>query len=240
MTMEKEKPKNVHEHHRSRMKKRFLDNGTLDGFMPHEQLEMLLYYACPRKDTNALAHKLLDEYGSFSALCDASVSALKDSGISEHVAVLLKMMPEFSRIYINDKHNNTDKIIDLDRLGEYFVPKFIGKETEEVYLLLMDSKCKEIFFGCVSKGSFSASEVPIKKIVELTMRYNAYTAVIAHNHPSGSALPSRADIEITARLIDTISLVDSRLIDHIIVADNDYISLAESEFTKRLFYPEDD
>jgi DNA repair protein RadC len=232
--------KNVHANHRIRMKRRFLDEGSLDGFEMHEKLEMLLYYAYPRQDTNGIAHKLLDHFGSFSALCDAPVHNLMEYGLTENVAVLLKMIPEFSRIYINDKHYNTDKVIDLEHLGEYFVPKFIGKDTEEVYLLLMDSKCKELFCGIVSKGSFTSSDVPVKRIVELTMKYNAYTAVLAHNHPSGSAIPSRADLKITKKLISTLQLVDSQLIDHIIVADNDYISLAQSELTGSIFYSQDD
>lgn len=231
--------KNVHKNHRARMKKKFLDAGSMEIFEPHEQLEMLLYYACPRKDTNALAHRLLDQFGSFSAICDASVNNLVESGVSEHVAILFKMIPEFSRIYINDKHYNTDKIIDFEHIGEYLVTKFIGKDTEEVHLLLLDSKGKELYCGCVSKGSFTGSEVPIRKIVELCMRYNAYSAIIAHNHPSGSAVPSKNDIIVTRKLISTLDLIGCRLNDHIIVADGDYVSLEQSEILGRLFYSED-
>ena len=149
------------------------------------------------------------------------------------------MIPEFSRIYINDKHYNTDKIIDFEHIGEYLVTKFIGKDTEEVYLLLLDSKGKELYCGCVSKGSFTGSEVPIRKIVELCMRYNAYSAIIAHNHPSGSAVPSKNDIIVTRKLISTLDLIGCRLNDHIIVADGDYVSLEQSEILGRLFYSED-
>lgn len=228
--------KNVHKNHRARMKKKFMDAGSMEIFEPHEQLEMLLYYACPRKDTNAIAHRLLEQFGSFSAICDASVNTLVESGVSEHVAILFKMIPEFARIYINDKHYNTDKIIDLEHLGEYLVTKFIGKDTEEVYLLLLDSKCKELYCGCVSKGSFSGSEVPTRKIVELCMKYNAYTATIAHNHPSGVACPSKNDILVTKKLISTLDLIGCNLIDHIIVADGDFVSLAQSELVGSIFY----
>lgn len=222
------------------MKKKFTDAGTLEIFEPHEQLEMLLYYACPRKDTNGLAHHLLDTFGSFSAMCDASISSLVDCGISEHVAILLKMIPEFTRIYINDKHNNTDKIVDFEHLGEKFLPKYIGKDNEEVYLLLVDSKGKELYFGCVARGSLTASEVPVRKICELAMKYNAYTATLAHNHPSGVACPSRADIMVTQELYHTLGILGCQLIDHIIIADGDFISMAESEMTKAIFYSNDD
>ena len=232
--------KNIHENHRARMKKKFTDAGSLEFFESHEQLEMLLYYACPRRDTNGLAHRLLDTFGSFSAICDASISTLVESGISEHVAILLKMIPEFARIYINDKHNNTDKIVNFETLGEIFLPKYIGKENEEVYLLLLDSKGKELYCGCVSKGSFTSSEVPVRKIVELCVKYNAYTATIAHNHPSGVACPTRDDIEVTINLKKTLEIIGCMLIDHIIIADNDYVSLAQSEMTKSIFFSEDE
>ena len=104
----------------------------------------------------------------------------------------------------------------------------------------MDSKGKELFFGSVARGSFTSSEMPVRKIVELVMNYNAHTAVIAHNHPSGVAFPSKEDIIITKNLITTLDLIGSHLIDHIIVADNDCISLAESELTGSIFYLKDD
>lgn len=229
--------KNIHKNHRSRMKKKFTDAGTLDIFESHEQLEMLLYYACPRKDTNPLAHKLLNDFGSFSAVCDASISLLMESGVSEHVAILLKMIPEFSRIYLDDRYNNTDKVVDFERLGDKFLPKFIGKDNEEVYLLLLDPKGRELFLGSVSKGSFVSSEVPFKKILELCVKYNAYTAVIAHNHPSGSLYPSTDDIRITIDLRKALENFGCQLIDHIIVADNDYVSLSDFELTKSIFDP---
>ena len=105
--------------------------------------------------------------------------------------------------------------------------------------MVFDSKGKELYCGCVSKGSFTGSEVPIRKIVELCMRYNAYSAIIAHNHPSGSAVPSKNDIIVTRKLISTLDLIGCRLNDHIIVADGDYVSLEQSEILGRLFYSED-
>ena len=92
-----------------------------------------------------------------------------------------------------------------------------------------------VFFGSVSKGSFTGSEVPIKKIVELTMKYQAYSAVIAHNHPSGCAYPSREDLIITAKLISTLELIDSHLLDHIIVAgDRTYSMIQHGDIDYRI------
>ena len=226
---------NVHKGHRQRMKSKFLLNG-LDAFEQHEALEMLLYYAVPRCDTNPLAHRLLERFGSISAVFDASVDMLRDAVVSESTAALLKMIPEFSRLYLDDKYNNKNKKIDFDNLTDYFVKKFIGRNEEAVILLLADAKGKEIFSGVIAKGSINSSDVPIRKIVDLSLRYNAKTACIAHNHPSGAAIPSLEDIETTRSVYQALMHINVILADHIIVADGDAVSLMQcgvfdSEFT---------
>ncbi len=226
-----------HNGHRSRMKSKFLDNG-LDVFKTHEVLEMLLYYAYPRVDTNSIAHKLIDHFGSLSAVFDAPVDTLIKFGMTENTAVLIKLIPDLLRVYLEDKHNNKNKVINLDHVGDYFVPKFIGRENETVILLLLDSKGKELFCGAIEKGTVNATNVTIRKIVDFALRYNTCNAYIAHNHPSGVALPSRDDIITTKKIYSALNFVGVRLVDHFIVADNDYVSLAESSFGPEIFRPE--
>lgn len=227
--------KNLHEGHRQRMKSKFLLNG-LDDFEQHQALELLLYYAIPRCDTNPMAHRLLDHFGSISAIFDAPVDALKEAGVSETTATLLKIIPEFSRLYLDDKYNNKNKIINFDHLIEYFSNKFVGRNEETVMLLLADAKGKEIFSGVIAKGSLNTSDVPIRKVVDLSLRYNAKTAVIAHNHPSGVAIPSIADIKTTKDIFDALDHVNVLLADHIIIADGDGISIAQSQLGEGIFY----
>lgn len=226
---------NVHKGHRQRMKRKFLLNG-MDAFEQHEALEMLLYYAVPRCDTNPLAHRLLDRFGSISAIFDASVDMLTDAGLSESTAALLKMIPEFSRLYLDDKYNNRNKIVDFENLPDYFVNKFVGRNEEVTILLLADAKGKEIFCGVIAKGSINSTDVPIRKIVDLSLRYNAKTAVIAHNHPSGVAIPSLADIDTTKNIFEALSHINVLLVDHIIVADGEGVSIAESRMGEGIFY----
>ncbi len=227
--------KNLHKGHRQRMKSKFLLNG-LDDFEQHQALELLLYYAIPRCDTNPMAHRLLDHFGSISAIFDAPVDALKEAGVSETTATLLKIIPEFSRLYLDDKYNNKNKIINFDHLIEYFSNKFVGRNEETVMLLLADAKGKEIFSGVIAKGSLNTSDVPIRKVVDLSLRYNAKTAVIAHNHPSGVAIPSIADIKTTKDIFDALDHVNVLLADHIIIADGDGISIAQSQLGEGIFY----
>jgi len=218
---------NPHSGHRDRLRKKFLNNG-FDGMEKHEVLELMLYYAIPRKDTNPVAHQLIDSFGSISAVFDAPIDKLKEAGISENCAIYLKLIPEICRMYMDDKHNNKDKIIDIDNLGERVRHMFVGRDYEAVVLLLLDIKRKEVYCGVISKGSVSACEVYVRKIIELAVMYNAKFAVLSHNHPSGLALPSNDDIRTTARLYKALKLIDVALIDHIIVADDDYVSLKQS------------
>jgi DNA repair protein RadC len=224
---------NPHNGHRDRLRKKFLDN-SFDSLEIHEVLELMLYYAIPRKDTNPIAHRLIDSFGSISAVFDAPIDKLREQGISENCAIYLKLMPQICRIYMEDKHNNADKIIDIDNIGEKLKHKFVGRDYEAVVLLLLDSKYKEVFCGVVSKGSVSACEVYVRKIIELSVQYNAKFAVLSHNHPSGVALPSNADIATTKKVYQALRLIDVVLLDHIIVADDDYVSLKESGFMDEL------
>lgn len=223
-----------HTGHRQRMKERFLHT-HFDGFEDHQILEMILFYVYPRTDTNPLAHRLLNTFGSLSAVFEAPVDTLISAGLTPNAATFITMLPDISRVYLNDRNNNTSKIIEFERLGEFFIPKFIGRDEEAMILLLADAKGKEIYSGVVSKGSFHASEAPVRKIIDLAMRYNATTAAIAHNHPSGVALPSRADIKATATIFQALNLIGVLLYDHIIVSDDDFVSLRESNLCDDIF-----
>lgn len=231
---------NGHEHtgHRKRLKKKFIENG-FDVFEPHEALEMYLFYAIPRKDTNPLAHRLLDRYLTIGGVCDAPLDELiNEFKLSESAAVYLKMLPEMSRLY-NESKLSADNIIDDENLGELFRTKFIGRTNEAVALMLGDAKGKMIYFGIISKGSLNSTEMPVRKIVDLSLRHNAKIAYIAHNHPSGSALPSSADISTTKTISETLLSVGVHLIDHFIVTDDDYVSLRESGISGRIFCYDD-
>ncbi len=220
---------NPHSGHRDRLRKKFLAN-SFDNMEPHEALELMLYYAIPRKDTNPIAHKLLNDFGSLSAVLDAPIDKLKESGISENCAIYLKLLPQICRLYMEDKHNNKDKIIDIDNVGEKIKHKFLGRNYEAVVLMLLDTKLKEVYCGVINKGSVSACEVYVRKIIELAVMYNARYAVLAHNHPSGLALPSNDDIITTQKVYNALKLIDVSLVDHIIVADDDYVLLRDAGF----------
>lgn len=218
----------IHDGHRQRLKERFLREG-LDHFSDVQVLELLLFYCIPRQDTNPIAHSLLERFGSLSQVLEAPVEELcKVPGIGQSAAVLLSMMLPMSRFYQKNRAENVRILASMDACGEYLVPYFHGKRNETVFLLCLDAKCKVL--GCreMGEGSVNSAGVPIRRIVETALGLNATTAILAHNHPSGFALPSGEDIQTTHRVAAALSAVEITLADHIIVADGDYVSIAQS------------
>lgn len=225
----------MHSGHRDRMRKKFFENG-LDSFPDHEKLEFLLFFSIQVKNTNEIAHNLINTFGSLSAVFEAQYDALKTvPGVGDNTALLLKTVFGLFRCYLNDKNKTKGKAMTLESIGETFVRKFIGLQNENVMIMLLDSKYKLLYCGIVSEGSVNAAEIYVRKIVELAMKYNASKAVIAHNHPSGIALPSRDDLESTKELSESLKLIGVKLIDHVIVADDDYVSLVQSNLGSELF-----
>ena len=154
---------------------------------------------------------------------------LIDAGLTENQAVYLKLFPDVVRAYYREKFDNDEGPIDYDALPDMILRRFIGLEHEErVLLILCDTKGRMCFSGFITEGNLETTRLSVRKIVRLAMQYGAYTAFLAHNHPSGVALPSSSDLRTTIELRDTLALVDVRLLDHFIVAGNECVSLAQS------------
>ena len=219
--------KNNHVGHRQRMREKYLENG-IESFKEHEALELFLFYGVPYKNTNPLAHNLLDDFGSLSAIFDAPPSLLREYGLSDNLIAHIKLMPDMARLYMIDKANNPDKIVDMGNMCRFFQPLFFGMTEEVMRLLLLDKKGKVLYSGIISRGSINSTDVSIRKICELALYYNAKYAAIAHNHPSGLARPSDYDIDCTNKVFIALQLIGVRLLDHIIVADDDSVSMSIS------------
>lgn len=220
----------MHEGHRDRLKERFLKDG-LDNFEQHNILELALFYAIPRKDTNEIAHRLIDTFGSVSGVFNASYEQLLEvNGIGENAACFIKLIPELARCYYNDLGRDKIQVLNsTDAAGEFFIPKFIGRTEEHIFMAALDGKSRLLKFELVAKGVVNEVSISVRKIVEVAVKHNAVSVIIAHNHPNGVALPSPDDIDTTLRIVDALNLVNVKLLDHIIVAGNDYVSLRDSK-----------
>ena len=218
----------VHDGHRSRMKERFRGHG-LENFNDINALELLLFYAAPRRDTNGLAHALLERFGSFSAVLEANEQELLAvPDIGENAVTLLRLIPAVSRRYMLDKTPTNEPIDSAAAAGRYFIPRFMYETEEVVYALLLDARKRPIQCAAVSRGTVDAAEINARRLAEIALQYRASAVILAHNHHSGVALPSQADIVVTQQVRDALAPLGIKLRDHIIVADRDYVSMAQS------------
>lgn len=218
----------IHDGHRQRLKDRFLRDG-LDGFTEIQMLELLLFYAIPVRDTNPLAHQLLDKFGSLARVLDAPLDKLMEvDGIKDHAATLLKLTQAMGRCYEVSKAKEEKILATIEDCGAYLKPFFLGRKNEMVFLLSLDAKLKVLNCREVGEGSVNYASVPIRRVVEIALEDGASSVVLAHNHPSGLAVPSGDDIHTTRRLAMALSAVEIQLVDHIVVADNDFVSMVQS------------
>lgn len=218
----------IHEGHRQRMMLRFRNEG-LDRFDQVQVLELLLFYAVPRKDTNEIAHRLIDRFGSVSRVMDAPIIELtKIPGVGEYVATYLHLVKDAGRYYQVVSTQKGAQLKDVEDCGRYMTPYFIGRQVETVFLLCLNANCNVICCREVGEGELNSAIISPRSIVEIALAEKASTVVLAHNHPSGVALPSQEDVVATKRLAAALATVDVMLFDHLIIADDDYVSLAQS------------
>ena len=222
----------VHDGHRERLKERFRSEG-LDGFTEVQVLELLLFYSVPRKDTNEIAHALLEKFGTLAQVLDANPADLeKVPGMGSSSALFLKLLSAAGRRYRISRTASATILRTLEQCGAYLQPRFFGRKHEAVFLLCLDAKCKVLACKQVGEGSVNSAGVPIRRIVETALSANATMVVLAHNHPSGLALPSADDIQTTKRLAVALDTVEITLIDHLVFSDDDYVSMAQSGYYK--------
>ena len=155
----------LHDGHRQRKRERFLKQGA-DGLADHEVLELLLYYAIPRRDTNELAHRLIQHFGTLDAVFQAPPEALMQvPGIGENAAVLLNLVPAAQRCA--RRSVSAERILNsVERCGAYFMDLLDGQRRELLYQVCLDGKGKVLSCKCLSQGSADMTSLSIRQVVE--------------------------------------------------------------------------
>lgn len=218
----------LHDGHRKRLEQRFLQHG-LASFEPVNVLELLLFFTYKRGDTNEVAHRLLDRFGSFSGVLNAPYDALLAvEGVGPASATLLRLVRESAQVYLSDRGQKGVSLTSTADAGDYVAPRFVGCVNEEVQVVLLDDKNKVLRTAKLFEGTVNMAPITIKKVVAEVIATNATGVILAHNHPGGLALPSANDRIATRELEQALKLINVRLVDHIIVADDDYVSMADS------------
>ena len=218
----------VHDGHRKRLKTQFLIHG--EDFHDHQLLELLLCYAIPQGDVNGLAHALLDQFGSLAGVFDALPPSLtRVDGVGAHTAVLLKLIPKLAGRYSTIRSSPGDILASSRAARDYLLPYFqTGPRNEMVYLVCMDAKYKVLGCHKLGEGTVNAADITPRRVVELALAHNASAVLLAHNHVSGLALPSNADLLTTETLARVLREVGVELADHLIFTEDDMVSLKDS------------
>ncbi len=211
-----EKKENLNAGHRSRMRNRYLASG-LDGFQPHEVLEMLLFYALPRRDTNKIAHELINRFHSLAGVLDADIKDLQDvDGIAEGAAVFLKMLPDVFKAYEMSKISSRITINHSRELRKFMKSLYVNEVCEKAYVICLDSMGRIICAEPVAKGTSRNVVFDIRSVVEIALRNHCDTIMLIHNHPDGNEMPSDSDIYATKALHSALSAIGITLSDHYI------------------------
>ncbi len=207
-----------HEGHRARLRQRFRHAG-LDAFAPHETLELLLTYAIPRRDTKPIAYALMDRFGSLHAVLQAAPEELMlVEGLGENAATLISLMTPLFRAYRRSAEEDQPTLTNQEQAVRYCESLFEGERYEKFYVICLDARMRRLNTALISTGDIAEVRVYARHVLAALTQCNAMGAIIAHNHPSGTAAPSAEDVLLTngiARLLDGVGI---RLYDHMIVS----------------------
>ncbi len=221
------KGENLHSGHRERLRKRFLEEG-LDSFEDHQVLELLLFQVIMRGDTNLISHRLMQRFGSLSAVLEADPKDVASvEGCGEKAAAFMAMIPQVTRRYYHDRVlRDRPKLNSSTAVADYLIPLMAGRPEEVFYVLCLDTQCRVVYPALICEGTVKEAAVYPRHVVEVAIRHRAASVVLAHNHPAGTTKPSPQDQHLTKILIQALGPLDIKVLDHIIVAGNQAYSFA--------------
>ena len=226
------------EGHRERLRRRF-EEENIDTIPDYIVLERMLQGIIVRRDTCELARTLIKEFGGIPQVLDAPVSELcKVPGMGETAASYIKLIPAFYRRYVTDKWKKPHIFSHVAAAADYLAKHFIGYTHEVLIVMCLDANNKLLACRPVFEGSINAIDISIRKVLQFALAFNATRVIIGHNHPQGDAIPSSDDILTTQRLYNALIYAGIRLDDHIIVAEDDHISFAQSDILPNINNPE--
>ena len=221
----KKQTENVNSEHRARMREKFRKNK--DSMPDHEIVEMLLYYAVLRRNTNKQAHQLLEMAGSLNGIFDLEGNDIcKIDYLTDNSVFFFELLKEFIlRLKKEDLDKDKLKKITTKNISQKLRKHFLECKKEKMIMITVDNDCNEINTHTIATGNNSTATISIKEIVRLAMMDKAEYVFLAHNHPSGILAPSRDDFNTTKVICDALNLVDISVIEHFIVTETSYIGI---------------
>ena len=223
-----EKREADHSGHRARLLETYYAAG-LAGFSDVEALELLLSFAIARRDVNPLAHRLLEEFGSLHRIFEVPADQLcLVPGVGPRTAALIRLSAELWGRCERSKLSDQLFLRGTGDMGRYLTARIDGVTEERAWLLCMDARCRVIECRELCRGALNSVNLPYRRVVEAALLANASTVVLAHNHTSGTLLPSLEDLEYTKQISRALEMVDVSLSDHFILGERNYLSMKAS------------
>ena len=228
----KAKTNNLHIGHRDRLKSQYIQNG-IQSMTEIQQLELLLFYSIPQKDTNPIAHKLLNKFGSLKNVLNASIRDLCTvEGIKENSATFLKIVSNISNVSNMPKPGV--QIHGTTTAKEFCKNLYVGVHLEQFYVSCLNADNKIIGSKLIKSGTVNQVHVNIRDITEYAMSLGSDLILISHNHPEGSCVMSDEDARFTYSLMCSCLLNSIQILDHIIVGNDSCFSLAENGVLEKI------
>lgn len=220
--------------HRARLRERMMKEG-LSGFQDHEVLELLLFQYLPYKDTNKIAHNLINKFGSFTAVLDASPEQLATvDGISDVTACNIAVLKE---VFARYRRGSAKKMNlgAMESIINYAYTLMEGATSEKVVAVYVDHATNFKHSEEFTSGKVDKVNVDAKQIVSTALRLNAGGVILFHCHVNGGCRPSVADKEFTKQLFIALASVEVVLLEHIIFnGTDDYFSFFKEGIIKEL------
>ncbi len=217
-----DKSKNLHEGHRKRLKEKF--NSGKESFKEHELLELLLSYSIPRKDTNALAHSLINKFGSLKNVVDCDTELLKTiDGIGDNTACFLSLIGYV--LAVTSKTKIQDKpLSNIEEAKAVLVELFKGLDHEVFYVLFLNSKNKVVSMTKLDDSSKNSVSIDFETITKGILINKPTSIIVAHNHFSKYPAPSKDDDLATEKIYTLLQFYKVNFYDHLIVSGNEIYS----------------
>lgn len=235
--MEKKLQESIHSGHRQRMRTKLMNNKSKQ-MLEHELLEILLFYAQPRKNTNETAHLLLKEFGTIQKVFDADPKDLVTiKGVSDSICAFIKLFPEMFELYNQVLRAPLTNVSTTRRLKNYIEPIIKDAVNETLYVIYIDEKCDAFAFEPLMKGNAVQVESSMDEILSLIQRKSPKAIALAHNHPYGSCAPSQEDVLSTLKIKFMLKILGIELYEHIILGLDGYcgiIDIVNQEYEKLL------
>ncbi|KAA0910601.1 DNA repair protein RadC [Pusillimonas sp. ANT_WB101] len=210
-----------------RPRERLLTHGAHVLTSP-ELLAIILRTGIKGCDAVALGHRLIEQFNGLRGLLSADPQALmRIHGLGAAKTCELLAINELNRRALEEDLKTGQALDQPQRVKHYCSAKLGHLQIEHCIALYLDNQLRLITTEEVSRGTLAQASIYPREVIKAGLRHHAAALILAHNHPSGVAQPSQADLALTRHLKHALALVDIRLLDHLIIAGTDAISLAE-------------